>query len=111
MYLVFISRCIAAGSVAALRKEYSTGFGADDVKNPSASGTPLANKLNLTSGEEHVATGTPRLSNVTGLKPIHSTHHGIRLALIIDDDEVARVVVAQCLEPMGYKVSRFAPAS
>ena len=37
-------------------------------------------------------------------KPTHSELNGIKLALIVDDDEVGHVVVAQCLEPLGYKV-------
>ena len=40
-----------------------------------------------------------------GGKPTHGAHFGIRLALIIDDDELAQMVVAQILEPLGYKVS------
>ena len=37
-------------------------------------------------------------------KPTHSELHGIKLALIVDDDEIGHVVVAQCLEPLGFKV-------
>lgn len=37
-------------------------------------------------------------------KPTHSELHGIKLALIVDDDEIGHVVVGQCLEPLGYKV-------
>ena len=37
-------------------------------------------------------------------KPTHSEVNGIKLALIVDDDEIGHVVVAQCLEPLGYKV-------
>ena len=47
----------------------------------------------------------PGASVAAAAKPTHGAHFGIRLALIIDDDETAQMVVAQILEPLGYKVS------
>ncbi|KAK9843250.1 hypothetical protein WJX74_009238 [Apatococcus lobatus] len=43
-------------------------------------------------------------------KPTHSELHGIKLALIVDDDEIGHVVVAQCLEPLGYKLVAYTDA-
>lgn len=67
-------------------------------RGPSVLGTDLATK----------PAGT---TVAAGGKPTHGAHFGIRLALIIDDDELAQMVVAQILEPLGYKVSSIKDAA
>ena len=83
-----------------IRADYAGSFSADDVKTPAAGSSPVPDNWPAAAATP----GSPaRLSHVG--RPTHGQHYGNRLALIIDDDEVASLVVAQCVEPLGYKVT------
>ncbi|KAK9836885.1 hypothetical protein WJX74_010424 [Apatococcus lobatus] len=87
-----------------VRTDYAVGFSSDDVKHSSApvpDGWPAAVNADPEGAPE------VRLSHTALGRPTHGQHYGNRLALIIDDDEVARLVVQQCVEPLGYKMAAF----
>lgn len=100
--LVCNSECCAGAEAAAgdrkIRADYAGSFSADDVKKATAGSSLVPDNWPAPA-----TPGSPaRLSHVG--RPTHGQHYGNRLALIIDDDEVASLVVAQCVEPLGYKV-------
>ncbi len=84
--------------------EYSSGFCHDDVRQPARRMKGIDGFSHQSFDANPRATDSPRTSNLAVCKPTHSQHHGTRLALIIDDDDVASLVVAQAIEPIGYKV-------
>ncbi|KAK9862151.1 hypothetical protein WJX84_008470 [Apatococcus fuscideae] len=70
--------------------------------------SPVAGPANVITD---VLSGPP-VSRISweGTRIPKSELHGIKLALIVDDDEIGHVVVAQCLEPLGYKLVAYTDA-
>ena len=91
-------------SEAKARTDYAVGFSGDDAKQLTAGSSPVPDGWPASSNAIRPAKDG-RTSHTALGRPTHGQHYGNRLALIIDDDEVARLVVAQCVEPLGYKVT------